>query len=225
MDAEAHVAATLAAPKTDTERIVLRGVSWSVYEALLRDLADQHVYLTYSGGDLELMSPSRRHETWKTRLGRLVENLAEELAIPMAPCGSTTFKREDLAKGLEPDECYYVQHEAAVRGDNEVDLSVAPPPDLVIEVDITYRALGREPIYAALGVPELWRFDGERLEFLALAADRSYQPLPRSLAFPMLSLSDLQRFVQMFRDGDKDDTSILRAFREWVRGTLSRGQV
>jgi Uma2 family endonuclease len=208
------MATTLTKPGV-AERVVLRGVSWELYEQILREIGDQPLSLTYDEGDLEIMSPSRAHERWKTLIGRLLELLTLERDVAVESLGSTTFKRADLAKGLEPDECYYIQHQAAVRGHDDVDLERDPPPDLVVEVDISHRALDRERIYAALGVPEMWKFDGQRLEAWVLGADRAYRRQDNSRAFPWLKMQDLQRFLDMRRE--HDETSVMRAFRDWLR--------
>lgn len=208
------MSATLTKPEV-AERVVLHGVSWEVYEALLRETDGQHLYLTYDAGDLEIMSPSPDHETWKKLIGRMIELLTLEKDVEVRSLGSTTFKRRDLGKGLEPDECYYVAHESVVRHRRELDLRRDPPPDLVVEVDISHHAVSRERIYAAMGVPELWRFDGQRLEALILGPDGSYRPQDRSLALPWLAVAELQRFLEMRRQSS--ETAVMRAFRDWLR--------
>lgn len=208
------MSATLTKPEV-AERVVLHGVSWDFYEALLREIGDQHLYLTYDDGELEIMSPSPDHETWKTLIGRMIELLTLERDVEIRSLGSTTFKRRDLAKGLEPDECYYLDHEADVRHQREMDLRRDPPPDLVVEVDISQHAVNRERVYAALGVPELWRFDGHRLEAWILGPDGSYRQQDRSRAFAWLVMADLQRFLEM--RCQSSETAVMRAFRDWLR--------
>lgn len=210
----ALMSATLTKPEI-AERVVLRGVSWEVYETLLREIGDQPLYLTYDDGDLEIMSPSPDHETWKTLIGRMIELLTLEKDVEVRSLGSTTFKRRDLGKGLESDECYYLAHESVVRHQRELDLRRDPPPDLVVEVDISHHAVSRERIYAAMGVPELWRFDGERLEALILGPDGSYRRQDRSRAFAWLVVAELQRFLEMRRQSS--ETAVMRAFRDWLR--------
>src|SRR5262245_38805161 len=119
------------------ERQLLSGVSWDRYEELLREYEGRHIRLTYSGGDLEIMTVSSGHECSKTLIARLLEALTEELDIPIMGVGNTTFRRKDLARGLEPDECWYIEHEEQMRGKAEIDLTIDPPPDLVIEVEVT----------------------------------------------------------------------------------------
>ena len=120
------------------------------------------------------MSPSSMHERYNCLFRRMIETLTEELAIPIKGAGSTTFKREDLERGLEPDSCFYLANERRIRGKRELDLTIDPPPDLAIEIDITSSSLDRQGIYAALGVPEIWRFDGESLRVYQLQPDGTY---------------------------------------------------
>jgi Uma2 family endonuclease len=198
--------------------IVLHGVSWQTYETLLRETGEQHIFLTYDRGDLEIMAPSNFHERYKKIVARLIEILTLELDIPMVSGGNTTFRREDLEKGLEPDECYYVQHEPQMRDKWEVDLSQDPPPDLVLEMDSTHHALDRESIYAALGVPELWRCNGNRLEVLLLGTNRAYQLSTKSSAFPFLPMDQIERF--MLLSTSTPETRLMRSFRDWVKQNL-----
>ena len=213
--------ATAARPaETIPQHMVLHDVSWGFYEHLLEEVGDRPLRITYDNGSLEVMSPLPEHEKSKKIIGRMIELLTLEMGIPMAGLGSTTFKREDLAKGLEPDECYYIQNEAQIRGKDRLELPQDPPPDLVVEIDISYRAVDRERIYAALGVPEVWRYDGLRLSGLRLGANGRYETTEKSAAFPFLRIADLEPFLKM--TGQTDETSIMRAFREWVRANLIR---
>ena len=202
----------------ETERIVLYDVGWQVYETLLEAIGERNVRLTYNDGNLEIMTLSLPHENWKKVIGRLIETLSLEMNIPIRSVGSITCKRKDLDKGLEPDESYYIQHEAQMRGKEEFDIKRDPPPDLVVEIDISYRAIKREKIYAAMGVPEVWRFDRKGLQGLRLSTNRQYEPTPTSLAFPFLRLAHIQRFLIV--DPAKDETTIMREFRDWVRTAL-----
>src|SRR5258705_1908556 len=141
------------------EHLLLEGISWDFYQTLLRETSERRLYMTYDEGRLEIMAPLPEHERIKTLIGGFIELISLERNIPMCRLGSTTFHRKRLAKGLEPDECYYIQHEQDVRGKKRIRLGFDPPPDLVVEVDISYRALNRERIYAAMGVPEIWHYD------------------------------------------------------------------
>jgi Uma2 family endonuclease len=199
-------------------QVVLHGVSWPTYQGLIRDLeAAPGNRLTYDQGTLEIMVPLPPHEAYKKLMGRLVEVTTEETDTEIRSLGSTTWNREDLQKGLEADQCYYIQHEQAVRGKDEIDLTIDPPPDLAIEVDNTSSSLNRMAIYAALGVPELWRFDGETLTIYALT-NGEYRPQETSNVLPMLRRDDLLRFLQTSQT--MGETSWVKAFRIWLRERL-----
>ncbi len=211
---------SLATPVRDLgQRMVLEGIRWKTYEALLEDLAGQRLRLTYDRGALEIMSPRLDHEKYKTLLGRMVEAMTEELAIPLASAGSTTWKSLAKEKGLESDESYYVQNEPRMRGRLDFDPSEDPPPDLAIEVEITASALDRLGIYAALGVPEIWTYDGRKLSFLVLGRRGEYAAAVSSFAFGFLQPGDLERFLSKFQE--TDETTWIRGFRRWVREELA----
>jgi Uma2 family endonuclease len=206
--------------RNDTDqRFVLYNVGWQGYEAMLQLVGDRPVRLTYDRGNLELMSPSKKHEKNKGLLGRLVETLTEELEIPCISAGSTTWRREDLDRGLKPDECFYLFEHAEKEADTEPDLSVDPPPDLAVEIDITSSALDRQGIYAALGVPEVWRFDGESLRVFRLKPDGAYESCAKSPAFPFLPLDEVTRLLKS--GATMNHTLWGRMVRAWVRDELA----
>ncbi|HEV2295280.1 MAG TPA: Uma2 family endonuclease [Tepidisphaeraceae bacterium] len=195
--------------------LLLDEVSWELYEQLLKETAHQNLRITYDEGRLFLMSPLPKHEKVKTLTGRMIELASLERGIPIASLGSTTWKRQELKKGLEADECYYMQHEKQVRALMDLDLSRDPPPDLAIEVYISYNPLNRPSVYSALRVPEIWRFRRDAYEFLLRSADGTYHSIPRSEALPFLTPADINRFVDKI--GTTDETSLMLEFREWVR--------
>jgi len=202
-----------AAPQSS--QVLLRGVSWATYQALLHDLElEPGKRLTFDQGILEIMVPLPPHEHYKMLIGRLVEVATEETGVEIRSLGATTWSRSDLQKGLEPDQCYYIQNEPAVRGKADLDLTIDPPPDLVIEIDHTSSSLNRMAIYADLGVPEIWRFDGNRLNIYILA-DGSYLPQDNSQALPLLRRLDLLHFLQLSQT--MGETSWIRTFRQWFR--------
>lgn len=197
------------------QKIILSDVSWETYERLLEDHRDRRVpRFTYSRGELEIMSPSPEHEVAGHTLSLLVEILAEELYIDVYGLGSTTFNREDLERGFEPDSCFYIQNEEQVRGKNRIDLSFDPPPELVIEIDITSPSINKLPIYAGLGVTEVWRYDGGRLEILKLEDD-GYVEVSESTALPSLTSAVLSGLVE--RSKSLRRTVWLREVREAAR--------
>src|SRR5207247_2926721 len=130
---------------------VLHGVSWKTYECFLADFENRSApRFTYDRGTLEIMSPREEHERSNRTLALLVEVVTEERGLEIDSLGSTTFKREDVGRGFEPDSCFYVQNAERVRGKERIDLAIDPPPDLVIEIDITHPSMDNLPIYAPL---------------------------------------------------------------------------
>jgi Uma2 family endonuclease len=204
---------------TDSSGFVFDGVSWDDYEAMLRIVGDRPVRVTYDRGRMEIMSPLWMHGNPAYLLGVMVAVLVEELGIRFEPADPVTFRRRDLEKGAEPDKCFYFGANAErVCGKREIILPDDPPPDLVIEVDITASSLERFPIFAALGISEVWRLSDQGLEFLHLQGDGTYRPGDRSRAFPDFLASEAARFLDMGRDMNK--TAWLRAFRAYVREQL-----
>lgn len=198
------------------QRMILSNISWETYERLLADHEDSSApRFTYDQGMLEIMSPNPEHEVTNRRIAQLVLIVAEEASIVAADFGSTTFKREDLERGFEPDSCFYIQNEERVRGKKRLDLTVDPPPDLVIEVDMTSPSLAKFPIYARLGVPEVWRYDGEKLRIHGLDEDAGYAEIQRSSVLPTLTADVLTRFIQ--RSGTLDWLAWVREVRGWVK--------
>jgi len=203
----------------DHEYVLLHGVRWSTYEALLEDMGDRHIRLTYDDGSLEIMTLSPRHERSKKLIGRMIEAMTEELNIPIRSGGSTTFKKQLKKKGLEPDECYWVANEPSVRGRADLDLELDPPPDIAVEVEVSRSALNRLGIYAALGVSEIWRSDGHQVMVAQLQDDGTYAPVDRSPSFPWLPLAELGRFLD--ESATMDETRWIRSFRAWVRAEVA----
>jgi Uma2 family endonuclease len=198
-----------------SQRFILHGVSWATYQRLLDDFKESHAaHFAFDRGVLEIMVLSTKHERPNRTLALLVEVLAEELNMDIQRLGSTTFAREDLAKGFEPDSCFYIQNEARIRGKEEVDLAVDPPPDLVIEIDITSPSLNKFPIYAQIGVPEVWRYDGRRVQMFALA-NRQYATIEQSAVFPLLSSAIATAFLE--QSTKLPSTTWLRQVRQWTR--------
>ncbi|AFZ58894.1 Uma2 family endonuclease [Anabaena cylindrica FACHB-243] len=198
------------------QRTVLYNVSWDTFEALLRDTGeDRGSRFAYDCGTLEIMTPLFEHESPKIQFDRLIFSLAEELDIEIRSAGSTTLKRKLFAKGIEPDSCYYIQNEAAIRGRETLNLETDPPPDLAVEIDITSSSVNKFNIYAALGVAELWRYDGEVLKFYQLM-ENQYIEIKFSMAFSLVSVGDINRFIQQSKT--MGEIALLKSFRAWVRG-------
>src|SRR5438132_736147 len=203
------------------QRFVLDNVTWQQYEEIGKALQDRAgLRITYDRGRLELMTTSPIHEIYKMRLGRMLETLCEEFNLPLEPRGNMTFKREDLARGLEPDQCYWIAHEPHVRNKQEWDPTSDPPPDLVIEIEISHGAQDRMSIYAALGVPEVWRFQGASLVSCLLLPGGGYKQEDRSPTFPTVPLQELVRFLTP--PPGVDYLTSIRQFRNWVRGLIEK---
>jgi len=166
---------------------------------------------------LEIWSPSGEHERYNRAVALLVEVLAEELNIDVDNLGSTTFRREDSERGFVPDSCFYIQNADKVRGKALIDLTTDPSPDLVIEIDITSGSLDKFPIYAQVGVPEIWRFDGTDLNIFRLVSG-GYVALEASTAFPFITSEVLTDFVRKIETLRR--TEWLRMLRAWINENM-----
>jgi Uma2 family endonuclease len=196
--------------------VILNRVSWGTYEQLLSENGDNsNTHFTYDQGLLEIMVLSAEHENYKDIISLLINVIAEEMGIAVVGYGSTTFKRKDLARGFEPDACFYIQNEARMRGKKRINLSVDPAPDLVIEIDITSPSLNKFPIFAALGVAEIWRYDGERVGIFALQAGQ-YVEQAESVMLPPATGNLVIEWVDASQSMKR--TAWLRLIREWARG-------
>jgi Uma2 family endonuclease len=202
------------------QRLRLSYIPWETYVLYSDGLGPRHIRVTYDRGEMEVMTLSQKHENRKTVLARFVEALTEEMNIDLASFGSMTWRREDLKKGLEADECYYIEHEPLVRGQEEIDLRVDPPPDLALEIEISRSTMDRMVIYAALRVPEVWRWDGVDFSVWVLTARGTYRRSQRSKAFPFLPLGEFAEFLQRTGVGE---TALMRSFRAWVRKQMKQG--
>lgn len=210
------MATTQSAPE---RRMVLHNVGWDTYERLLRDHANASApRFAYDRGTLEIMSPLPEHERFNRAIQLLIAVIAEESDTEVYSLGSTTFNREDLQRGFEPDSCFYVQNAARVHGKDRIDLRVDPAPDLVVEIDITHPSLDKLPIYAQIGVPEVWRYDGDRLEILALEGG-VYAAAPRSHIFPVVTSAALTALLPV--SATVGDIAWMRQVRAWVQTLIA----
>ncbi len=197
--------ATAELPKPDSTHdaslwahgITLRGVSWETYESFVEGLNDQRLFVTYDDGTMEIqtMSPSRQHENPKDLITGLIFSIRLLKGIPIESGGATTHRRQDLKQGAEPDACFWIQNEEKLRGVGNLDLAKHPPPDLVVEVDIHASSISRIQLFAKLGVPEVWRIDGDDLEFLSLSPQGEYQRIETSRVLPMVEREPVERAI------------------------------
>jgi Uma2 family endonuclease len=198
-------------------RLTLYEIGWEEYEQLLDQVGeDSHLRITYDNGRLEIMTPSAKHEKYKNLLHDLVLILSDELGQEVLSYGSATLKIKRTRKGVEGDDCFYIRHASQIGDRDELDLSSDPPPDLVIEIDLTRDSAAKLDVYAALGVPEIWRYDGSRFSVWKLA-NQTYTLASSSLAFPFLTAENLAEFAANSKAQGRRRARQL--FRAWVKAT------
>ena len=200
------------------QRLRLSAVAWNSYESLLRAFDGRRLRITYDHGELEILTISRKHEYYKTLLRMLIEMVAFVLHLSIRCGGALTFRRESVEGGLEPDECYWLQSAKLFGSLKNYDGATDPPPDLALEIDITSSSVPRMPIYAALRVPEVWRFNDKGLTIYHLGRDGQYRVKNRSRAFPFLPLDEVRRMIGVAER--MDDVDWMQAFHDWARDTV-----
>lgn len=202
------------------EHIVLTGVSWETYLRLRKECDRLHMKMTFDGGTLEIMPPLPAHAIVTRFIDQMITTLCDEMRIAVVGYRDTTWQNRTLEKGLEADDCYYIQNaELADRLGASIDIDRHPPPDLAVETDLTHSTADKESVYAALGVPELWRWDEGTLRIRILGSDGHYADAVRSLALPMLLPEIVEVFVrQRLQEGE---WRAKNAFRDWVRANVS----
>jgi Uma2 family endonuclease len=198
----------------------MRDVTWEQYDALLKALPDHRLRHTYDRGFLEIMSPSHKHDKLKTVIGGFIEQMSLAVGLDFEPFGSATYRRRSIDSGLEPDETYYIANASAMRGKFEYNPRRDPPPDLVVEVDLRRPSSRRMRIYAALRVPEVWKYDGQVMRFYALGAKGTYKEIEQSLSFPFVAPGDLDGFL--VRLANEQSAHVLRAFAKWAKAAHRR---
>jgi len=212
----------MAAVKLPAEqRVVISCVDWDTYVTISDKLGERNLRVNYDGANLEIMTTSWEHEHAKKLLARLLEALTEEMGIAIISGGSLTCRRQDLDRGFEPDESYWIEHQAQMRNRTDIDLMRDLPPDLMLEVEISRSFVDRLAIAARLGVPEVWCWGNETLRVLLLGSDGQYTESQRSQALPFLPIVELVRFV--LTGATMDETTLLCSFRAWVREQKAAG--
>ena len=211
---------TLTTPESETPmkmlapaetRTVLENIRWETFVELADQRRGSVPRMTFDEGVLELMSPRHQHERIGRFLGRLVETFTEVRGMEIQSVGSTTFKCKDLQKAFEADESYYIQHAEQIRPKEEIDLTIDPPPDLVIEVEITTSAIKKLALFAAIGAPEVWRHDGKRL-FIHRLREQQYEDAQQSTAITGLDIAMAETVLA--KRFDQGETALIRSFRE-----------
>ncbi len=200
------------------QRTILQNISWQTFETLLTETGENRGFrFAYECGILEIISPLIEHEGYKSSFGNLIIVLAEELKIEIKSAGSTTLKLKSANRGIEPDNCYYIQNELAFRGKQTLDLTTDLPPDLAIEIDITSSSVNKLEIYSALGVPEIWRYNGRILLFYQLVENR-YIEREFSCAFPLVSATEINQFIEQSKT--IGEIALIKLFRAWLRNKI-----
>jgi Uma2 family endonuclease len=203
-----------------THKVILDNITWETYQRLMEERGERpKPRYAYDRGRLEIMVTSYQHENLKHLIGTLVEVLAGELEMDIEAAASTTFQREDLAQGFEPDASFYIQQAARIRGQKQIDLHTDPPPELVIEIHITHPSLNKFPIFAGLGIPEVWRYHKQALTILKLEGE-AYRAEETSNIFPGLTSADLTRLISEGREMKRSEW--LHSVRE-LAGQLKAG--
>lgn len=202
------------------QHFIMHGVPWSVYDSIGEIYRNRSSFrLTYDRGVLEIMSLSFNHEKIKYFVGCLIDVMTEVLDMKVIGGGSTTFRRKDLERALEPDRCYYSRHFDDVAGKDEIDLSVDPPPDLCVEIDVTNLSLNRMGIYAKLKVPEIWRWEDGSFTVHTLRAGRYVAGSQSKLFVSGFVPAD---FVPYFEIGiESGKNAMVKAFRKHLKKWLA----
>lgn len=202
--------------------VTLKGVTWQTFQALIGEVGDDRAWrIAYDRGVLEIRMPLEEHEEPKELIVDFVTVMVDELGLEIRKLGALTLEREDLKRAIEPDTCFYIQNEALVRG-RKINLPDDPPPDLAVESDYTSSSLNKHTIYAAIGVPELWRYRRQKLEVYRLTessdagqgegVERKYELSDQSLAFPFLPIAEVPAFIEQSKTiGQRAAVRLFRA--------------
>lgn len=194
--------------------LVLPDINWDEYEELIEQIGESRGLRTsYADGKLQIMVVSSEHEKYAWFIGSLVASIRLRLRINILFFGAPTMRKEKRRKGLEPDACFYVQSAPLIGNRMQLDFTSDPPPDIAVEIDVHHGSISKFPIYAALGVPEVWRYDGAQLQIHLLQQDE-YTQATASQALPMLTGELLTSFLTRLREEGEFQTII--AFDEWL---------
>ncbi|MEO8269076.1 MAG: Uma2 family endonuclease [Aureliella sp.] len=191
-------------------RTILRGVSWEVYNRLSEERTGSTPRISYDRGLMEMMTPSRLHEQLATLVDLMIRAYTDSAGIEIGSAASTTFNRTDLTRGFEADKSYYIAHETLIRSKDQIDLAIDPPPDLVLEIEITSPAIAKMQLFAAMGIPEVWRYDGSNLLIYCLG-EGSYDERTHSLCLPNIPLPLIEAMLD--RRHEMGENAFVREFR------------
>ncbi|AFZ50337.1 Uma2 family endonuclease [Dactylococcopsis salina] len=196
-------------------RTLLPNISWQTFKMMLAEMGDnRNTRIAYDSGIIEIMTPLMSHENSNRMIEGLIGVMCEELGLEIKRTGSLTLTRDDLERGAEPDSSYYIQNESLVRNKDKINLAADPPPDLVLEVEYSHSAINKLMLYASLGIPELWRFNGRLLKVYTLT-DQNYTEVELSPTFNSIPVKQIPRFLQQAKTQGENAT--IREFREWIK--------
>ncbi|MDF5719299.1 MAG: Uma2 family endonuclease [Rhizonema sp. PD37] len=196
-------------------RTVLENISWQTFKSMLADMGDErNTRLAYDNGIVEIMSPLVPHENSNRLIEAFIVVMCEELGLEIKRTGSLTLTRDDLEKGGEPDSSYYIQNESLVRDKENINLATDPPPDLVLEVEYSRPAVNKLTLYASMGIPEFWRYNGSVLRVYCLSSNQ-YSEVASSPTFARIPVKEIPQFIQATRKNGEIATT--RTFRTWVK--------
>ncbi|MEH2291457.1 Uma2 family endonuclease [Nostoc sp.] len=200
-------------------RVLLHNISWQTFKIMLAEMgSERNSRFAYDNGTIEIITPQIPHENSNRLIEVFVGVLCEELGWEIKRAGSLTLTRDDLQRGAEPDSSYYIQNEALVRDKENIDLATDPPPDLVLEVEYSRSAIDKLRLYAAMRVPEFWRYNGSVLRVYTLAGGQ-YSEVETSPTFAPVAVKEIPRFIQEAKNNGEIATT--RAFRVWVQQKVS----
>lgn len=209
-------------PQLVETKTLLQNISWQTFKAILADMGNErNSRLTYDNAIVEIMTPLMPYENSNRLIEGFILVLCEELGLEVKSTGSLTLIRNDLEKGAEPDSSYYIQNEFLVRDKENIDLDKDPPPDLVLEIDFSRPKIDKLSLYAAMGIPEFWQYNGTVLRIYTLSASK-YSEIEFSPTFVPVKVREIPQFIQESKKIGQLATK--NAFRTWVRQHISNAQ-
>ena len=199
-------------------RTLLEHITWQTFKTMLAEMgSSRNTRLAYTNGALEIMTPFMLHENSNRLIEAFIGVLCEELELEIKHTGSLTLTRDDLGRGCEPDSSYYIKNESIVRGKEQIDLAIDPPPDLVLEVEYSKPKVNKFEIYATIGVPEFWRFNGAVLQVYVLR-NGQYSEVEVSSIFVSTPIKEIPNFIKQTKtDGE---LKTIRDFRKMVQNLV-----
>ena len=196
-------------------RVLLENITWQTFKTMLAEMGSERANkISYRQGNIEVMTPLKPHESSNRLIEVFVGVLCEELGLEVNRVGSLTLTRDDLEYGAEPDSSYYIQNELLVREKENIDLAFDPPPDLVLVVEYSRPKIDKFKLYAAMGIPEFWRYNGTTLRVYILA-NGQYSETQTSPTFAVIPIKEIPRFIEESKKIGQ--IAVTRAFRTWVK--------